>query len=113
MGQRLQTWKPAAWRPEPWKSGDGERLWLSMLVEAMEEVSRPEIRKMPCDPKILTRAPRPANAPGLAISLRCLDLLPAELKSWGPPRPVYSPAICNRGRWPRSMPRNFSSSRVI
>ena len=51
MGQRLQTWKPAAWRP--WKSGDGQRLWLSMLVKAMEEASRPEIRKIPCDPKIL------------------------------------------------------------
>jgi hypothetical protein len=48
MGQRLQTWKPAAW-----KSGDGQRLWLSMLVNAMEEASRPEIRKIPCDPKIL------------------------------------------------------------
>ena len=24
-----------------------------MLVQAMEEVSRPEIRKIPCDPKIL------------------------------------------------------------
>lgn len=24
-----------------------------MLVEAMEEVSRPEIREIPCDPKIL------------------------------------------------------------
>lgn len=47
MGQRVQTWKPAAW------SGDGQRLWLSMLVKAMEEASRPEIRKIPCDPKIL------------------------------------------------------------
>lgn len=43
MGQRLQAWR----------SGDGQRLWLSMLVEAMEEVSRPEIREIPCDPKIL------------------------------------------------------------
>ena len=24
-----------------------------MLVQAMEEVSRPEIRKIPCDPKVL------------------------------------------------------------
>jgi hypothetical protein len=28
-------------------------MWLSMLVRAMEEVSRPEIRKIPCDPKVL------------------------------------------------------------
>jgi hypothetical protein len=43
MGQRLQTWR----------SRDGEKLWLSMLVDAMEEVSRPEIRKIPCEPQIL------------------------------------------------------------
>jgi hypothetical protein len=49
MGQRLQNWTSR----EAWRSGDGERLWLSMLVDAMEEVSRPEIRKIPCDPQIL------------------------------------------------------------
>lgn len=43
MGQQLQSWR----------SGDGERLWLSMLIEAMEEVSRPEFREIPCDPAIL------------------------------------------------------------
>jgi len=31
MSQRLQIWR----------SGDGERRWLSMLVDAMEDVSRP------------------------------------------------------------------------
>jgi hypothetical protein len=49
MGQRIQTWQPAAWR-----SGRGEQVWLSMLVRAMEEASRPEIRKIPCDPNVLT-----------------------------------------------------------
>ena len=39
MGQRLQPWQSGDWR-----SGDGEKLWLSMLVETMEEVSRPEFR---------------------------------------------------------------------
>jgi hypothetical protein len=34
MVQRLQAWQ----------SGDGEKLWLSMLIDAMEEVSRPEFR---------------------------------------------------------------------
>jgi hypothetical protein len=43
MGQRLQ----------PWRNGDGEKLWLSMLVDAMEEVSRPELRAIPCDSSIL------------------------------------------------------------
>jgi hypothetical protein len=43
MGQRLQSWR----------SGDGETLWLSILIDTMEEVSRPEIRAMPCDQTIL------------------------------------------------------------
>ena len=43
MGQRL----------EQWHGGDGERLWLSLLVAAMEEVSRPEIRSQPCDSAVL------------------------------------------------------------
>ena len=43
MGQRLQ----------PWRSGDGEKLWLSMLVDTMEEVSSPEFRAIPCDSSIL------------------------------------------------------------
>ena len=43
MGQQLQIWRPES----------GDRLWLSMLIDAMEEVSRPEFRKLPCDPSIL------------------------------------------------------------
>jgi hypothetical protein len=37
----------------PWRSGDGEKLWLSMLIDTMEEVSRPEFRAMPCDRLVL------------------------------------------------------------
>jgi hypothetical protein len=43
MGRQLQSWR----------SGGGEKLWLSMLVDAMEEASRPEIRRLPCDPSVL------------------------------------------------------------
>jgi hypothetical protein len=43
MGQQLQ----------PWQSGDCGRLWLAMLIDAMEEVSRPEIRGRPCEPSVL------------------------------------------------------------
>jgi hypothetical protein len=43
MGQQLQ----------PWRSGDGEKLWLSMLIDTMEEVSRPEIRAVPCDRSVV------------------------------------------------------------
>jgi hypothetical protein len=43
MVQRLQVWQ----------SGDGEKLWLSMLIDAMQEVSRPEFRAVPCDRSVL------------------------------------------------------------
>jgi hypothetical protein len=43
MVQRLQAWQ----------SGDGEKLWLSMLIDAIEEVSRPEFRAVPCDRSVL------------------------------------------------------------
>jgi len=82
MGQQLQSWR----------SGDGETLWLSLLIEAMEEVSRPEIRSRPCDPSIL-----------LALSAKLAR--PASPYPYGAsifsPRnqaPAYSPAICSLGR---------------
>jgi len=34
---------------QSWRSGGGQNLWLSMLVDAMEQVSRPEWRAIPCD----------------------------------------------------------------
>ena len=43
MGQRLNISR----------SEDGDRRWLSMLIDAMEEVSRPERRAVPCDPFVL------------------------------------------------------------
>ena len=39
MGQQLQSSR----------SGSGQNLWLSMLVDTMEKVSRPEWRAIPCD----------------------------------------------------------------
>jgi hypothetical protein len=35
-----------------WRSGDGERRWLSRLIDAMENVSRPEVRATAHDPRI-------------------------------------------------------------
>jgi hypothetical protein len=56
MGQQLQSWR----------SADGERLWLSMLIDAMEDVSRPELRGTACDPSLLValraQLARPASA---------------------------------------------------
>ena len=43
MGQQLQIWR----------SESGDRLWLSLLIDAMEEASRPESRVVPCDPFVL------------------------------------------------------------
>jgi hypothetical protein len=43
MGQQLQGWRSAS----------GQRLWLSMLIDAMEDISRPERRAVPCDGQVL------------------------------------------------------------
>jgi hypothetical protein len=43
MGQQLQSWR----------SGDGQKLWLSLLVDTMEEVSRSGRRGLPCSPSII------------------------------------------------------------
>jgi len=65
MGQQLRTWH---------SEGD-DRLWLSMLIDAIEEVSRPELRAVPCDPLVLAAAyaqlaRRSAPTYGSAYSLR-------------------------------------------
>ena len=39
MGRQLQQWR----------SKGGETFWLSMLIDTMEQVSRPELRSLPCD----------------------------------------------------------------
>jgi len=43
MGQQLR----------PWRSGDGEAAWLSTLIDAMEMVSRRDVRAAPCDGRFL------------------------------------------------------------
>jgi hypothetical protein len=73
MGQRLQasqirTGQFQAGQFQTWRSGDGEKLWVSMLIDAMEEVSRPELRSAPCDHTVLAalraQLARPASACG-------------------------------------------------
>jgi hypothetical protein len=49
MGQQLQPWQSE----RTWQSGNGARQWLSVLVDAMEEFSRPDIRSLPCHPSLL------------------------------------------------------------
>jgi hypothetical protein len=43
MGQQIQGWRSAS----------AQRLWLSMLIDAMEEISRPELGAVPCDGQVL------------------------------------------------------------
>ena len=56
MGQQLRTWRTAG----------GQRAWLSMLIDTMEEISRPELRAVPCDGRALAalraQLARPASA---------------------------------------------------
>jgi hypothetical protein len=53
-----------------WRSGGDQRAWLSMLIDTMEQVSRPESRAVPCDGQVLAalraQLARPATA-GLAF----------------------------------------------
>jgi hypothetical protein len=43
MGQQLQGWR----------SADGGKLWLSKLIDTMEQMARPELRSQPCDRLVL------------------------------------------------------------
>ena len=58
MGQRLDTWQ----------HGSGDRRWLALLVDAMEQALRPDIRAVPCEAAILqalrAQLAQPARACG-------------------------------------------------
>jgi hypothetical protein len=43
MGQRL----------DKWQDGSGDRRWLALLIDAMEEAARPEVRSQRVDGAIL------------------------------------------------------------
>ena len=56
MGQQIQGWRSAS----------GQRLWLSMLIDAMEAISRPELRAVPCDDQLLATVRAQLARPALA-----------------------------------------------
>ena len=56
MGQQLRTWR----------SGGDQRAWLSMLIDTMEQVSRPESRAVPCDAHILAALRAQLARPAMA-----------------------------------------------
>jgi hypothetical protein len=67
MGQQLQSWRSAG----------SDKLWLSMLIDAMEQVSRSEQRAQPCDRSVvaavvaqLSRPAAPYVHQGSGFSLR-------------------------------------------
>jgi hypothetical protein len=67
MGQQLQQWRSAG----------GEKLWLSVLIDTMEQVSRSELRSQPCDRSVvdavfaqLSRPAAPYVHQGSGFSLR-------------------------------------------
>ena len=67
MGQQLQRWQ----------SADGEKLWLSILIDTMEQVSRSELRSQPCEGVVvaavfaqLSRPAAPYVHQGSGFSLR-------------------------------------------
>jgi hypothetical protein len=54
---------------QQWRSGTGEMAWLSALIGAMEQASRPELRATPCARSLLVAVEahlaRPATSQGL------------------------------------------------
>ena len=66
MGQQIQGWR----------SANGQRLWLSMLIDTMEAISRPELRAVPCDDQLLAtvraQLARPALPRGPYATAYCL-----------------------------------------
>jgi hypothetical protein len=63
MGEHLQS--------SSWRGGHGERLWLSTLVETMEQVGQPARRAEPCDAQALK-------------AMRAQLALPAQLRFASP-----------------------------
>lgn len=55
-----------AQQEQGWRSAGGQRTWLSRLIETMEAISRPELRAVPCDDRLLAtvraQLARPASA---------------------------------------------------
>ena len=66
MAQRFQPMRSELRRSGPRRSGTDERLWLSMLIDTMEEIARPDVRARPNDQSLLAavraQLARPATA---------------------------------------------------
>jgi hypothetical protein len=40
---------------QTWRSGNGERQWLSRLIETMEQIARPDVQSRPVDRLVLAK----------------------------------------------------------
>jgi len=64
VGRQVGRQRTMAQRLQSWRSGKQQRQWLVCLIATMEQVSRPEIRRRPCDRRVLaafqTQLGRPA-----------------------------------------------------
>ena len=40
-------------RPDTWQGGSGDRRWLALLIDAMDEAARPEVSSQPIDGAVL------------------------------------------------------------
>jgi len=52
---------------QSWRSGKGERQWLSRLIETMEQIARPDVQSRPVERLVLAKVRaqlgRPASYP--------------------------------------------------
>jgi hypothetical protein len=55
MGHQVQAHQVQATQVQAWRSGDGEKLWLSALIDTMEKIARRELRAVPCDRLVLAK----------------------------------------------------------
>ena len=69
MGQQLQAGRlrtsASPFSARTW-SADSEKLWLPMLIDAMEKAVRPECRSTPCDRLVLAAVSAHLAQPALA-----------------------------------------------
>ena len=51
-----------------WRSGKGERQWLSRLIQTMEQIARPDVQSRPVDRLVLAKVRAQLGRPA---SYRC------------------------------------------
>jgi hypothetical protein len=94
MARQLQTGKTA----------QGDRLWLAALIDAMDEVSRPEPGGLACNETELSALRAQLGRPAALASTHLSSAYSSRKQD-------HSPASCSRGRVRSSIPRSRASSR--